>query len=369
MTTPNPGSDPSPLPRRDFLLRAGALSFGFLPFLARAADAPKAPAPSEDAPKNPYADAVFVDGEPPLPEEGAFTFAVLPDTQFYSQKHPDTFLAQTRWLVEQRERRRIAGVLHLGDITNSNTVPQWENARRALQVLIDAKLPMCLVPGNHDYGPGGGCADRTTMMSRFLPVSELSKAAHWKGAYDKEPERSENSWHLLEAGGRKFLILCLEFGPRNDVLRWANEVVAAHPDREVILVTHAHIYHDDTRYDQVRYGKKQNHNPHTYFAKAQPDINDGEEVWNKLISKHENFVLTLNGHVTADGLGRVVTSTAKGHAVPQLLVNFQMKPNGGDGWLRLIEMRKDGTMRTFDYSPTRKQLNASQQNQFAIPWA
>jgi hypothetical protein len=36
---------------------------------------------------------------------------------------------------------------------------------------------------------------------------------------------------------------------------------------------------------------------------------------------------------------------------------------------RLIEMRKDGTMRTFDYSPTRKQTNASPQNQFTIPWA
>jgi hypothetical protein len=55
--------------------------------------------------------------------------------------------------------------------------------------------------------------------------------------------------------------------------------------------------------------------------------------------------------------------------VPQVLVNFQMKPNGGDGWLRLIEMRKDGTMQTYDYSPTRKQMNASKQNQFTIPWA
>jgi hypothetical protein len=63
-----------------------------------------------------------------------------------------------------------------------------------------------------------------------------------------------------------------------------------------------------------------------------------------------------------------VTSTTKGHAVPQVLVNFQMKPNGGDGWLRLIEMRKDGTMQTYDYSPTRKQMNASKQNQFTIPW-
>jgi hypothetical protein len=99
------------------------------------------------------------------------------------------------------------------------------------------------------------------------------------------------------------------------------------------------------------------------------DVNDGEELWAKLISRHENFRLTLNGHVLGDGLGRVVTSTPKGPPVPQVLVNFQMKPNGGDGWLRLIEMRKDGTMRTFDYSPTRKQTNASPQNQFAIPWA
>ncbi len=34
------------------------------------------------------------------------------------------------------------------------------------------------------------------------------------------------------------------------------------------------------------------------------DVNDGEELWDKLVSKHENFILTLNGHVTQDGLGR-----------------------------------------------------------------
>jgi predicted phosphodiesterase len=349
--------------RRTFLLQAGALSLAFVPFMVRGAEAPKKK-------PDPYADAVFVEGEPPLPAEGSFTIVVLPDTQFYSEKYPDNFLAQTRWAVDQRERRRIAGVFHLGDITNRNTVPEWENARQALRVLADAKLPMCLVPGNHDYSLGGGCTDRTTLMSQYLPVAELSQAAHWKGCYDKEPTRSENSWHFLEAAGRKFLILCLEFGPRHDVLRWANEVVAAHQQREVILLTHVHIFHDDTRYDRKRYGKLQGHNPHVYaLAKDGDDVNDGEEVWEKLISRHENFILTLNGHVTGDGLGRVVTSTAKGHAVPQLLVNFQMKPNGGDGWLRLIEMRKDGTMQTYDYSPTRKQTNASKQNQFTIPWA
>lgn len=366
--SPTPGSNPRTPSRRDFLLTGAAFTLGCLPFVGRAAD-PK-PAPAKAKP-NPYADAVLVEGEPPLPAEGSFTFAVLPDTQYYSEKYPETYLAQTRWLVAQRERRRLAGVFHLGDITNQNTVPQWTNARKAMQVLMDAQVPMCLVPGNHDYGLRGNGSDRSSMLSEFFPVKDLAAAKHWQGNYDKEPDRAENSWHFLEAGGRKFLVLCLEFGPREDVVRWANAVVAAHPEREVILLTHVLIYHDETRYDWKKLGAKQDWNPHAYVMAKQggDDVNDGEELWTKLISRHENFLLTLNGHVLGDGLGRVVTATAKGHAVPQVLVNFQMKPNGGDGWLRLIEMRKDGTMQTYDYSPTRKQTNASKQNQFTIPWA
>jgi predicted phosphodiesterase len=362
-------ADPTPRgpSRRAFLLRAGALSLGCVPFLARAAEAPKTP--SKPRP-DPYADAVFVDGEPEAPAAGSFTFAVLPDTQFYSEKYPETFLAQTRWIVENRDKHRIAATFHLGDITNQNTVPQWENARRALRVLMDAGMPLCLTTGNHDHGPRGNGADRSSLFSDFFPVAELSRAPHWAGNYDREPARAENSFHRLEVAGRRFLVLCLEFAPRRDVLRWANEVVAAHADREVILLTHVLVYHDDTRYDWRKFGPKQDWNPHVYgLAKPDDDVNDGEEIWAKLLSRHENFLLTLNGHVVEDGLGRLVTSTERGHPVPQVLVNFQMKPKGGDGWLRLVEMRRDGTMRTQDFSPTRRQCNVSPQNRFAIPWA
>ena len=59
-------------------------------------------------PVDPYADARLVAGEPPLPEKGAFTVAVLPDTQNYSEKFPEQYLAQTRWIVESRRDRNIA---------------------------------------------------------------------------------------------------------------------------------------------------------------------------------------------------------------------------------------------------------------------
>ena len=111
-------------------------------------------------------------------------------------------------------------------------------------------------------------------------------------------------------------------------------------------------------------------NQQGYVAEATgDDVNDGTELWEKLLSKHANFILTLNGHVLGDGLGRMVSKTPDGRGIPQVLVNFQMRPNGGDGWLRLIEMRKDGTAHTFDYSPTLGKRNEGRQNQFSMALA
>ena len=320
---------------------------------------------------DPYADAKFVDGEPPKPQKGSFTIAVLPDTQNYSEKFPEQYMAQTSWIVENQKDRNIACVLHLGDITNHNTPAEWENAAKAMSQL-DERVPYFMAPGNHDYSERGVCKDRTTLLNDYFPIGKYQGLPTFGGAYDKEPKRLENSYHLFSAGGRDFLVIALEFGPRADVVRWANEVASKHKDREAILITHAYIYYDETRYDWDKYGSKQNWNPHTYaVAKATgDDVHDGEELWENLVSKHENFVLTLNGHVLNDGLGRVVTQTPGGRDVHQTLVNFQMKPKGGDGWLRLIEFKSDGrTAQTYDYSPTRNQCNESAQNQYTMTLA
>jgi len=327
---------------------------------------------ADDAPKNdPYADGILKEGEPPLPEKGSFTVAVLPDTQHYSEKYPNTFLAQTRWIAENRATRSIAQVLHLGDITNKSTEAEWKNASAAMKVLDDAKMHYALCPGNHDYSEGGGCKDRTTHLSEYFPVSRCEKNTGFKGVYDKEPTRTENSFHHFSAGGREFLVLALEFGPRADVVRWANEVLAANKNREAILITHAFIYYNDTRYDWKKFGTKQNWNPHGYaMAKATgDDVSDGEELWTNLVAKHENVILTLNGHVLNDGLGKVTTRTTRGRAVPQILVNYQMRPNGGDGWIRLLEFKPDRTVEVYDYSPVLKKRNEGEQNRFAFTTA
>lgn len=317
---------------------------------------------------DPYADAKFVAGPPPKPAPDGFTIAVLPDTQNYSEKFPQNYVAQTKWIAEQAADRRIVCVLHLGDITNHSTTKEWENAQAAMQWL-DGKVPYFMVPGNHDYSDKGSCRDRTTRMSDYFPKASFRDRPTFGGTYDKEPERMENSYHLFSAGGRDFVVIGLEFGPRKDVVRWANEVAAQHASREAILITHAYMYYDETRYDWAKRGKDQSWNPHGYAVATatEGDVSDGEELWNGLVSRHENFILTLNGHVLGDGLGRITTATPGGRDVHQMLVNFQMKPNGGDGWLRLLTFAPDGqTVDIYDYSPTRDERNASEQNQFSL---
>jgi len=354
----------------DFAFAGGLLSSR----LASAAQVTAATAPATRPKVDPYADAVFVDGPPPMPAEGSFTVVVLPDTQNYTGPQPGRdfqFHAQTEWIVAQKKDRRIAAVLHLGDVTNHNSPEQWAVARDAMYKL-DGHVPYFMVPGNHDYGEKGRCGDRTSAFSEHFPLAKFRVQPGFGGVYDKEPDRTENSYHSFSANGRDFVVICLEFGPRKDVVRWANEVAAKHADREAILITHAYVYYDETRYDWRKHGKAQTWNPHAYGVAVNmgDDVNDGQELWDSLVSKHENFILTLNGHVLNDGLGRVITPTPAGRDVNQLLVNFQMKPNGGDGWLRLLEFKADGrTIDVRDYSPVLNRQNESKQNRFAVTTA
>ena len=138
-----------------------------------------------------YADAVLKPGEPPLPNPRSFTIAVLPDTQNYSEKYPQHYLTQTRWIVENQAKRNIVAALHLGDITNNNKPAEWTNAVAAMQVL-DGKVPYVLCPGNHDYSQGGSCKDRTTLLNQYFPIEKQKQQTTFGGVYDREPHRMEN---------------------------------------------------------------------------------------------------------------------------------------------------------------------------------
>jgi hypothetical protein len=298
--------------------------------------------------------------EAPPPIAGGFTLAVLPDTQNYAEKFPATYEAQTRWIADNVQRYGVAYVLHVGDVTQKNLDSEWQVAKRA-HALLDGRVPYVLLPGNHDLGGEGAPKSRQTLLSDSFPVSAFRKWPTFGGVYDKEPGRLENSFHRFTAGGRQWLVLALEFGPRNDVVRWANDVVKQHPDRSVILVTHAYLRPDNKRFDRnatviVKKAAKSAGLDNFGQAKSPEGFNDGEDLWQKLVSQHANFALVISGHscVTA----RLDSQGKAGNTVHQMMVDYQNQANGGDGFLRLLQFHPDGRkVSVRDYSPTLGKLS------------
>lgn len=297
--------------------------------------------------------------------DGSVTLVALPDTQVYAESYPQHFIAQTEWIVANLFDRNIAGVFHEGDITNRNTPVQWQNAKNAMDRLFGL-VPTVIAPGNHDYGTGGSANERTTLMNDYFQYSRWRFNPGFGGTF--EPNRMENNYSLLQLGGVKLIGIAIEWSPRDAVLQWADGLLKAHPDRIGVIVTHAYMYSDDTRYDWETRGTSQSWNPHAYGTSNDPGgCNDGEEIWNSLVRGNPNVGLVLSGHVLNDGAARCAAPGDKGNTVHQMLANYQMNAEGGQGYLRLIEILPDRrTVQVKSYSPVLDHYRTDPQHQFVI---
>jgi hypothetical protein len=271
-------------------------------------------------------------------------FAVLPDTQYYSQDFPPVFYSQTQWIADQADALNIDLVMHLGDLTNRNSHPQWTVARSAIDRFFP-EIPTVLAQGNHDCGPNGNAADRSTLMEQYFPESYLAQQPTFGGTF----ESVANNYSLIEAAGRKWIILSLEWGPRTQAVEWADQVLSDHSDRLAIIVTHAYMHRGDQRMDRLV--GEFNGSPYSYGTADLPGgTSDGGDLWRDLVSQHPNTVMVLSGHI--NGESRVSDATSYGNVVHQMLTDYQGRPEGGEGFLRLIEIAPgSSTLRFRTYSP------------------
>ena len=215
----------------------------------------------------------------------SFKIAVLPDTGDYTSTYPYIFAAQTQWIADNMDSENIRFMLHEGDLTSSNTAEDWSTAYQNISIL-DGKIPYLLVTGNHDMGINGQAESRNTdLFNLHFPVNRYSSEPWFGGVY--ETEKLDNYFILTSAGNIDWLILGLEFGPRDDVLTWASQVVNSFPDRRVIVVTHSHIYSDNSLH-----GSNPGHQwtPNFYgFSGETGGANNGQQVWDKFLKKHKNI--------------------------------------------------------------------------------
>lgn len=293
-----------------------------------------------------------------------FNLVLLPDTQHYSASYPEIFRAQTEWIVDHSDS--IAFVLHQGDITHNNNEEQWKNATEAL-FLMDHKVPYTFVQGNHDlHRPGFRVA---TLFNQYLPYEKYSRMNGFGGAF--EEKRMDNVWHAFKAGGLDWLILSLEFGPRDKVLDWAGKIVKAHPKHKVIVNTHTYMYTDDTRQSHEEGDKWAPQAWGIVKGTGEETPNDGEMMWEKFVGRYPNILLVFSGHVLNDGAGRLTSVGVNGNKVYQMVANYQGgvegSVKGGNGYLRILNIDPRGKrISVKTYSPYLDEYKSDADHQFVL---
>ena len=277
----------------------------------------------------------------------SFSVILLPDTQNYAEKYPETYVNQTLWIRKQLKEDNIKFAVHLGDIVQNPTQKnEWENANRAMQIL-DGVVPYSMVPGNHDMVVK---ERNSTLYNQFFSPKRFQDRK-WYGGH--MGTTNDNNYCFFEGAGLKFMVISLEFAPRDETLAWAAGICQKHPDRRVIVATHCYM----------RPTGRDTGCATSYNVAG----NSGEQMWQKLIRKQKNIFLVVSGHVL--GVGLQTSTNDAGGKVLEMLTDYQGLPNGGDGWLRTLKfIPSENKIQVITYSPLLDKYNKDAKEAFSIDY-
>lgn len=265
-----------------------------------------------------------------------FALIILPDTHYVDGDMP-IFAKQVDWINDAARRVNAKALLHTGDITLDGAAEHWSVAAATL-ARLDPALPYIVAVGNHDYQRPYPL--RQSLAARILPQGLAT--ANWNGGATRDDDPL-NVYRLLDVGSLRFLVLSLEFSPRDEVLAWADGVLAAHRDRRVILLTHAFLDADDR---PVK--------PDSGYGATKLGFvgNDGEAVWEKFARKHANLSFVISGHILQDGVGRRSLRGDHGNIVHQMALNFWDGISVGQrAWVRVLRFRPaDNRVNVYTYN-------------------
>lgn len=279
--------------------------------------------------------------------EKSFSVVLLPDTQNYSEKYPDTYFSQALWIRQQAAKDNIKFVIHLGDIVQTSTKePEWKNADRAMQ-LLDGVVPYSMAPGNHDMV----VTNRDSSLYNKYYSPARFEGRPWYGGH--MGDNNDNNYCFFEGSGMKFMIINLEFAPRDETLEWAAGVASKHPDHRIIVATHCYM----------RPKQRDTSCASAYKIAG----NSGEEIWQKLIRKQPNIFLVVSGHVL--GVGLQTSTNDAGGKVLEMLTDYQGLPNGGNGWLRSLKfVPAENKIHVRAYSPLLNEENTAPDETFLLDY-
>lgn len=193
-----------------------------------------------------------------------FSVIILPDTQNEVQNHPEVFMSQIDWIIENQKKLNIQAVVHVGDQVNiASDEKQWKTFDTGIKKLDAINMPVLLTLGNHDHP--------SALYDKYFPIPRYSQQNWWGGQMGKD---TDNKYIFLSLAGEEYIFLSVDYCPNKDEIRWANEVLATYPDKKALLATHAYLDKDA--------GRK----PHI--------CTNTEYIWNDLIKLHKNLQIVVS---------------------------------------------------------------------------
>ncbi|MDP4188896.1 MAG: metallophosphoesterase, partial [Bacteroidota bacterium] len=266
---------------------------------------------------------------PPVAFSQKFNIVIIPDSQCEVNYNPDMFTSQMQWIADKKDSLHIPIVLHVGDIVDFNNIDHYKRASEGFELLDHAKIPYAITLGNHDteaVGEHSGSAApgnvnqnlrKTSKFNSFFPVKRFTAQ---KGRFEKN--KSDNAYYLFKAGGLKWLVLTLEFCPRQEPVTWASKIISKYPNYNVIVMTHYFLN-----------GKGSIGKDNAGYGNLSP-----QAIYDQLIKQYANVRLVLCGHLGSSD--HFESAGAHGNHIYQILQDYQGKDNGG-GYLRILEVDPD----------------------------
>lgn len=262
-----------------------------------------------------------------------FTLGWESDTQYYNEEFYEHQLAIHNYFLDRREELNLAYVFHTGDIVDEWDKPdQWARADTAYQMLDDADLPYGVLAGNHDVG---GALEDYSAYGEFFGEERFADNPWYGGSY----EDNRGHYDLVTVGGVDFLMLYQGWGPDDEEIAWMNEVLAAYPERTAII------------------------NLHEYMLTTGGLGPVPQRIYDEVVATNPNVSMVFSGHYH-DAYTRVDGFDDDGDGVEdrqvtQVLFDYQGLPEGGLGYLRLLQFDNEGErMVARTYSPSLEDYNA-----------
>ncbi len=305
--------------------------------------------------------ADWLDVNPNANQDYAYSIAVVGDTQILVDHDVTNGTAITGeiydWIVANKDAKKMQYVFGLGDITEHDTDAEWEHAKSFITTM-NGEIPYLLVRGGLPH-------DSQEQFDKYF-AGETAYTSSLTGVY--EEGSIANSYTAFTAGSVNYLVFALDFAAHDEVLEWAGNIIELpqYEDYRVIITTHSYLYSDGTTIDQ---NENSTAIPDKSDRTSDDANNNGDEMWDKFVRKHENIFLILSGHMSSDDIVASQAIGDNGNVVTQMLIDpqdFDYKQGCETGMVCMLYFSEDGNTMSVEWYSTVRNQYFRESNQFDI---